>query len=289
MIAAQTGAAPLVREAPPPALAETVEFLSQRRVDGPAVTLSIFPTARAELIFHFGDPFLAGSTAATARPLPRAALLGPRAKPYWQAAGPRIDWFMIALTPAGCRRLLGLPLAQLWGRDMPLGRFWGEAADALYRQLASAGTFDARISAVEAMLSGLDTAEPAGEIAKIAAAARSGSIKTIEQMCAALSIGPRRLRQVFAAEIGIPPKEFLSIMRFGRHLAALHPAPWIEPEDACATEYVDESHATRAFRRFTNTTPGAYRRAKSMTTDSLIFTGQAFEHLGDATGPKTSE
>ncbi len=55
MIATQTGAAPLVRKAPAPTLAETDEFLSQRRVDGPAVTLLIFPTARAELIFHFGD------------------------------------------------------------------------------------------------------------------------------------------------------------------------------------------------------------------------------------------
>jgi len=288
MIATQTGAAPLVREAPPPALAETVEFLSQRRVGGSAVTLSIFPTARAELIFHFGDPFFAGSTAATARQLPRAALLGPRAEPYWQVAGPRIDWFMIALTPAGCRRLLRVPLAELWGRDLPLGHFWGEAADELHRELVSAGTFAARISIVEAMLSSLDTRAPTGDIVKIAAAARLGSIKTIKQMCAALSIGPRRLRQVFAAEIGIAPKEFLSIIRFGRHLAAVHPSPWIETEDACDTEYVDESHATRAFRRFADTTPGAYRRGKTMTSDSLIFTGQAFEHLRDTTGPEPS-
>lgn len=268
---------PLVRAYPSTALAETVEFLSQRRVAGPAVALSIFPTARAELIFHFGDPFLAGATARSARPLAAAALLGPRAQPYWQVAGPRIDWFMISLTPAGCRRLLGVPIADLWDRDVPLDRFWGAAACALHRRLASIQTFAARVEIVEETLCKMDNRQPFDEVATVAAAARSGTIRTIGRMCEVLDIGPRRLRQRFGAEIGIAPKDFLAILRFGRHVSAIHPSPWIVSGDACSTEYVDDSHATRAFRRFANITPGAYRRAKAVMSDSLVFTSQSLD------------
>ncbi|MGQ0589052.1 MAG: helix-turn-helix domain-containing protein [Sphingosinicella sp.] len=266
----------LVRVGAPPSLAISVEFLSQRRVTAGRIALPVFPTARAELLFHFGDPFLAGETAEATQPLPAAALLRPRDERYAHVAGPRIDWFLVALTPVGCRRLLGFPMAKLWKDDRPLSSFWGDQTGHLHRALADLASFAERIDLMTEFLAGLDQSDGDEEIGQIADQARKGTIRSIRDMCEALQIGPRRLRQRFVAEIGIAPKRFLSVLRFGRHLAATHPAPWLRDPNACGTEYVDESHACREFHRFAEVTPAAYRRSK-LAGDSLVFTGVAVD------------
>lgn len=263
----------LLRLPPPEVLADSVEFMSQRKIEVAPLALQVFATARAEIFFHFGDPFGAGPEAATAQPLPRAAVLAPRAGPYWQTAGPRIDWFIVALTAVGCRTMLGVPMAALWGRDRPLSDFLGARAETLYAALAATTDLHERMGHfAETVRPLMEQAPPASAAAWAANAARTGDVRTISAMCEMLKVGPRRLRQKFAAEIGLAPKPFLSILRFGRHLQAIHPGPWRRDTDACAAEYADDSHAHRAFRRFAGTTPGRYRSAKAAAADRLVFT-----------------
>lgn len=262
----------LVRMAPPEALVDSVEFVAQRRALIDQAAFPVFPTARAELIFHFADPFLVGESISDARPLPPAALLRPRRVPYIQIAGPAISWFMVALTPAGCRRLLRAPMAALWTSDRSLTDFWNGAAMRLHERFATTTELDQRMAFIASFLEGLDGPDGDVAVGKIAHLARLGRIRSIPEMCEALGVGPRRLRQRFVAEIGVPPKTWLSVLRFGRHLSATHPAPWRRDEAACGTEYVDESHATRAFRRFASVTPGAYRKSKA-AGDPLVFMG----------------
>lgn len=270
MMDAPTGL--LSRLPPPAALADSVEFMSQRKVDVAPLALQVFATARAEIVFHFGDPFGAGPGPHAIQPLPRAAVLAPRAVPYWQTAGPRIDWFLVALTAVGCRTLLGVPMAVLWDRDRPLSDFVGERTEALHTALAAADSLPERMALFAEAMGPRASSAPSHSVAWAADAARTGDVRTISAMCDMLGIGPRRLRQKFATEIGLAPKPFLSILRFGRHLQAIHPGPWRQDENATAAEYADDSHAHRAFRRFAGTTPGRYRQAKSAAADRLVFT-----------------
>jgi AraC-like DNA-binding protein len=89
-------------------------------------------------------------------------------------------------------------------------------------------------------------------------------------MARSLGIGERRLRQRFAAEVGVSPKQWLSLMRVNRFLGTQHPRTAM----SCIGhfEYADDSHASRAFVRFTGLTPGTYRRLKSRG-DPLVNTG----------------
>ena len=260
------------RIAPPRDLAPLVEALAGRSAFVARAQFPVFPTARAELIFHFGDPFsVADSAAGPIRPLAPAVLLGPRRALYWQSAGPRIDWFLIQLTALGCRRLLGLSFAELWGREVAPGGARGSALIALHERLRRLPSFQARaVVAVEALRAIQSGAVEDDPVSRLGSLARAGRIRSVAQLGARLDVGPRRLHQRFVAEHGIGPKYFLSLMRFGRQLAACHPS--FDPDgQADEPEYADDSHAIREFRRFAGLTPGAYARQKK--GDRLIFTG----------------
>ena len=268
------GAAPdsIWRLPPPPDLAPWVEAIAGRRAEK-AAWFPVFPTARAELIFHFGDPFLVGERSATMRPLPPAALLGPRREIYWQSAGPRIDWFLVQLTPLGCRRLLGLRFAEAWNREAPPAGLLTGRASMLHDRLRATPSFAARAAIAVETLRAFSLPLERDPLSELVSLARAGRVRTLATMARRLGVGPRRLHQLFTAEIGISPKLFLSLMRFGRQLESRHPFPAIGRRDPDDPEYADDSHAIREFRRFAGLTPGAYVTQKR-SGDRLVYTGE---------------
>ena len=268
----------LVRSEPPADLRPWVEFVTQRRVEGPKVGLRIVPTARVELLFNFGDPFETGRDLENTHALDNAAVLGARHLPYSQIAGPNIDWFLVSLTPRGCRKILGKPLSLLWETDSPLSDHVERAeVGALFGLLLQEASFEGRLSLLTEFVR--DRPEEFGdrEVAEAAARSRAGVTITIPDLCRTLDIGPRRLRQRFKSEIGVAPKTWLSILKFGKHLTDTHPAPWLPKGLSGSADYADDSHATQAFHRFAETTPGRYRREKAQTGDALVFTSATVE------------
>lgn len=204
------------------------------------------------------------------RPLAPAALLGPRMSPYWQSAGPCIDWFMVQLTALGCERVLGVRFAEVWDREVALAD-----ASALHERLHAAASFSARAAIaaefLRARFSDLADSDDISRISRAGSLARAGAIRSIDALCARLGIGPRRLHQRFVASYGVSPKLFLGVMRFGRQLQSRHPL-LAAKSLAHEPEYYDDSHAIREFRRFSGLTPGAYVRQK-LSGDRLIHTG----------------
>jgi AraC-like DNA-binding protein len=266
----------LSRSPPPADLEPLVEAFAARSAEVPRVFFPVFPTARAEVIFHFADPFrVADEEEGPMRPLPRAVLLGPRSARYWQSAGPRIDWFLVQLTPLGCRRLLDVCFAEIWDRELALTDFWGSAATELHARLQEAGSFTGRMAVASEALRALCRRGASGDAAVSEAGrlARAGRVRSIEQLADRLDVGPRRLRQRFAAEYGMSPKRFLRLMRFGRQLVSRHPLLAAIQPNVDEPEYADDSHAIREFRSFTGMPPSAYTHLKS-AGDQLVFTGR---------------
>lgn len=259
---AAVGAVPTdqVRQvAPPPDLADDVEAFIMRSADTIAADFAIFPAARAELMFHFADPVLAATDGASRfSPVWRAALLGPRTRRCRQYAGPRIDWLIVQLTPSGCRRFLGLAFADIVGRDAPLEDIMPRA-DLLWQRLSAASEADERTALVIDWLRDRP-ARPSGDAAlsRLASFSRIRAVRSVGRLAGLAETGERRLRQRFAAEIGMPPRQWLSLMRANRFLWSLHPgAP---PGDF---EFADDSHAIREFKRFAGMTPRIYLALKA--------------------------
>ena len=264
----------LYRRLPADAFAPLVESYAGRYAISKSATFPVFPTGRAELLFHFADPFCTGSGSALT-PLPQAVLLGPRSSCYWHAAGPKIDWFLIQLTPLGMRRILGSRFDCHWEQVVPLASLPHAIPSDLFEQLRDAGDFAARATLVDKLLHTNPPADEGGDVTVSEAGrlARLGELNTIKHLAAFVGIGERRLRQRFLAEYGIAPKAFLQLVRLSRQLQSLHPDHAADM-DATLAEYADESHAIRAFRRYTGLTPKAYQRMKN-AGDQLAFTGQS--------------
>lgn len=245
-------------------------MLMARRETSIDESMLIFPNAQPEIFAHFGDPYLTDPIAGgTLSPLSPISVLAPRFAPYRHSCGQKVDWFLIQLTPLGCRAILGAPIAALGRTDMALEVYCGKAASHLFEPLAGAGRFETKCAIAEDWLTErLIEASPREQyLSALVTLARHRPVTSVQRLGKALDIGHRRLRQVFHAEIGVSPKQFLSLMRAERLWTQLH--PWSASEAGLFDEFADQSHAAREFRHFTGLTMGEYRRAKA-DGDGLI-------------------
>lgn len=261
------------RQPAPEPLRPWVQAYLSRTALAPRERVTIFPNAQPELFFHFGSGhFTSVRCGAPLTPLAPASLLAPRLHSYDHGYGPAVDWFLIQLTPRGCRQLLGAPMAALLGIDRPLVEFCGTAALDLLRRLRQAGNFPARCRAATTWLLGRVGGGTQGDagVSALATLARRQPLPRASLLARALGVGERRLRQRFADEIGLGPKQWLSLMRAERLWTSLHPDA--ANADDAALEYADDSHAHREFVRYTGLSPGAYRAAKA-AGDGLVNGG----------------
>jgi AraC-like DNA-binding protein len=261
------------QQVPPPDLSPYVYRFLARQAWGRRESFMVFPAAQAEMLFNFGSDFCVEDAGnGKFEPLAQSALLGPRTARYRQLAGPHISWFIVQLTPLGCRRMLQTSFAELHEGHWPLALFMGSSAADMGCQLRAAVSFDDRVRLVVAWLRAAAAAENDADATMSATIekCRTDRNLTVAGMARSLGIGERRLRQRFAAELGISPKQWLSLMRVNRFLGTQHPRTAMSCNGHF--EYADDSHASRAFVRFTGLTPGTYRRLKSRG-DPLVNTG----------------
>lgn len=250
------------RRQPAPALRSLISaFMARRDIDFRA-RMVVFPNAQPEIFAHFGSPYSTSqSLGSPLLPLPAISVFTPRSAPHLHASGPDVDWFLIQLTPLGCATLLGAPMAALTGYDIALASIIGPSARSLFDALASSRGFDERCAIAERWAIMAPLAESGKRIAlsRIVTFARNHSIRSVGQMGLELGVSDRRFRQLFAAEIGMSPKSFFSLMRAERLWTRAH------PQSGCIDlfdEFADQSHAAREFRRFTGFTLGSYLRSK---------------------------
>ncbi len=167
----------------------------------------------------------------------------------------------IDLTPLGARRLLGLPMAELTGRVVPMGELLGDAERARERLWESRG-WPARFALLdELLLTRLSRAAPVTPQLAYACrrlyASRGGL--PIAALAEEIGWSRRNLTVRFASEIGLTPKTFARIRRFEWVTELLGAgAAETQAEAAFRCGYADQSHLNRDFRAFAATTPTDY-------------------------------
>lgn len=89
----------------------------------------------------------------------------------------------------------------------------------------------------------------------------------VDEVTAALSVGPRHLRRLGLQHVGLTPKTFQSVLRFQRFVRA---ADRGAPLAAAASEagYADQPHCSREVRRFAGRTPAQLVRQRSAAAQS---------------------
>ncbi|HVV90559.1 MAG TPA: helix-turn-helix domain-containing protein [Solirubrobacterales bacterium] len=187
-----------------------------------------------------------------------------------------------AVHPLAARRLFGLPAAELARMSLEGEDVLGRTAPRLRERLAEATDWDRRfaIFAAEMGLGGEGRPWPRGrgprpevvEAWRLLAATR-GRIR-IGELAERVFLSRRRLSTLFAAELGITPKEAARTMRFthavtriGERVRAIGGVAPDGPARSGSLDlarvaaecgYVDQSHLDREFRAFAGTSPSGW-------------------------------
>ena len=204
-----------------------------------------------------GTPFVHTPDAATvlafrttiARP-EELIVVGPRSRGSYHPDLVGVPCVRLRLRPGGARAVLGVPVSELADRVVPLADLWGSAADRLTAELAGADTVEG-LRRIGAALS--ERAEPAGNrLLEVA----MRHLETPARLAERVGVGERHLRNLFAREVGLSPKQYARIARLRKILAGAGRDRWTVLADGAG--YFDQAHMISDFRSLMGVSPGAF-------------------------------
>lgn len=188
---------------------------------------------------------------------------GLHASPALVAQGGDQEGVAIALTPLGCRALLGRPAAELWNRSYELADVVGAAGNELRERLQGAPSWAERFAVCDAVLGRLaGDARVAPEL-RVAweGVVRSGGAVAVGALAAEVGWSRQHLARRFRGEFGLGPKLAARVVRFERARRMLQHSPPSVPvaRVAAACGYYDQAHLDREFAALAGCAPSVLR------------------------------
>lgn len=247
--------------APPDALKHAIKCFWHDRRDAGALhqPFEVLPDGYAEIIFHFGDA--CGLPAAgRVQALPSPLLMGLLHQPVTLTVRGRLDIVGIRCYPWAVFDLLGLPPGQAGVR---LFAHPVAALHAALKHCVEADRIDAAFDHLERHF--MQVRSPVDPmLARAGAAMREANgTLAVSEVAAAAHATVRTLERRFKASSGHTVKEVSGLMRFEQVRNALFYRPHESIAGlAQALGYVDQSHLSREFRRYSGTTPAAFARRR---------------------------
>lgn len=208
-----------------------------------------------------------GPAARKARVVAHAVVGGARTAPYVRDISGPVRSVGAQLRPGACEPLFGVPAGELAERHTALDDLWGPAAAALRARLGEAATLDQQLTLFESVLAARLPRVHGLHPAVAHALDRFNSTSDVAEVVRQTGYSHRHFVALFRDAVGLAPKRYCGIRRFRRMLARLGGDPGTALSAAALAEgYCDQAHFTREFRRFTELTPAAWRRAVADTS-----------------------
>ncbi len=226
------------------------------------------PTGRVELVINLCvDRCSVGDGLCGRKEFPGAIAVGPFARPYAVDRAQQSRVLGVVFKPGAARPLLGVSLHELSDRHVALAELWGAGAVELRERALTARGPRERLAEVESVLGrrlvgAPDLSHPLAAAA-VAWMSRAPAGCGVAELSDRLGWTPRRLEQVFRAEVGLTPRSYRRLARFRSALAGIDAVAdrgW----SAFALEhgYYDQSHFIREFRAHAGLSPSAYLRVR---------------------------
>ena len=175
----------------------------------------------------------------------------------------------INFEPGGLERLTGRPLSnQVFVADViqtHLPRKWEGMYDAAFSNTSPAD----RARSLEQFLMGVAADAQAGPRLSL----NHLSVDRVEQLSDAMNMSYRSVNRWFHRALGLPPKEFLNIVRFRRAVSQLFRSK-SQLNAAIDSGYCDQSHMIRMFQRYSGMPPGDFLRRSAMINNELCWSIQ---------------
>lgn len=166
------------------------------------------------------------------------------------------DCVQVYLTPIGVRRILGVPGREVARAVLDAGDVARDLGDTLSSRLHAASTWTERFELVEHLLlrrAASGSSPPPWLTWMWNEIQSSGGRARIGELVAASGWSHRYVANAFREQTGLTPKEVAGIVRFERAAAELGTSPLADI--AARHGYADQSHFTRAVRRYAGETP----------------------------------
>ena len=232
------------------------------------------PTEEAPLIINFGSPYRLFVPGGSRRDVDLASFITGAYDTYQfvESVGPT-SGVQVNFTLLGIRLLVGRPIEDMKNRALAPEDIFGRFARELTHRLDDAKSWEARFECLDRALTARlhDPLEVAAGVRcawhRLVASSGRASIASI---VSEVGWSQRHFIARFKHEIGVSPKVFARLLRFGRVVRAIRAGGNVDLADvALGAGYWDQSHLNRDAREFAGTTPGELR--KSLLPDSGGF------------------
>lgn len=199
-----------------------------------------------------------------AQPLHRASAVGPAASALTLDTRGPVTVVGAGLFPEGWSALMPLPAGQAVETVVDLDTLWDE--DASLSPRASPACPDAELAQMVRgrLTRRLEHAHPVDPRISVITGWADGTRHDIEELRAALGVSHRHLDRLATAACGLPPRLLANkhrIMRLAAALASGHDTR----RDVWTSDYADQSHFNRNFKRFVGVSPTDF-----LTADDLL-------------------
>lgn len=184
---------------------------------------------------------------------PHASVVGPLTVARRKSFALPARALQLFIRPGHTRRVFGTAVLELADQVVPLGQVWGGRGDRLLDEL---GGVDPR-RAVDLLAAEIATraSDEAPRVSDALTRLRRGD--NVSSVAAALAIGERQLRRLFATELGVSPRRVARIARLARAVRdGRGDVAWAQY--ALDHGYCDQSHMIREFKELLGTTPEQY-------------------------------
>jgi AraC-like DNA-binding protein len=223
----------------------------------------MLPSVSAHLVIRLGGKPLrlfAGDTDETGEFVSHSIVGGVRDAAYLKDSSDPAPTVGAVFRPGAAGAFLGAPTDSFAGTHTPLDAFWGGTVESLRDELSETPDLERRIDILEhALLRHLPRIR--GVDPAIVQAALLLERRPVGKVAAALDWSHRHFIARFSETIGLSPKRYARLARFGRVLLRLERQKETGlAEIAQEAGYADQAHFNRDFRDFAGISPGAYRK-----------------------------
>ncbi|TDU86932.1 AraC family transcriptional regulator [Kribbella voronezhensis] len=174
---------------------------------------------------------------------------------------PNRSGVQLALTPAGCRALFGLPAGELAATTVNLDELVGQAAAELGERLRETSEWEQRFDILEQLFLEAWRDEPVPEARAELSWAWQRLRETaggvgVQELAREVGWSRRHLSERFRAEYGLSPKVAGRVLRFEQAVATLKRRPTTRLADLAADlGYADQAHLTREWHSLAGCSP----------------------------------
>ncbi len=224
------------------------------------------PTGTVSIVFNLSEDRVRNFASATdveGRRFPGAIVSGAYSSHFVRDTSTPRTTVGVHFRPGGAAPFLGVPASEVADRHLALEDVWGSPGRILRERLLDAGSPDEIFAVLErALLTRIHKPLLIHPAVAHALGRLDGSptLSRVDRVREETGYGPKRFIELFRDAVGLTPKVYSRVRRFGAVIDRLSRGARVEWADVAAESgYCDQSHLNREFRRFAGITPTGYR------------------------------